>query len=114
MAKVAQISAAAQRKQAEDLLIKNAVALGNTHRTLAHCAADLVNEYTAGAPKALTMLADGAFLSRATVERVGREGGSEGYRPQADTLERIFRYFGRQLTVEAIHIRPKFQNKPKE
>lgn len=109
------MSQAAQIKAAESLLNKKAVSLGNSNLTPEHIAADLVNEYISkNGKRGLSQIADGSFLGTQTVDRIATDGGSEGYNPQGETIWRLFRFFGRQLTVEAIHITPKYQNKPKK
>lgn len=108
------MSQAAQRKAAENLLNKKAVALGNSDITPEHIAADLVNEYISrNGRKGLAQIADGSFLGTQTVDRIATDGGSEDYNPHGETIWRLFRFFGRKLTVEAVHITPKYQNKPK-
>lgn len=104
----------AQRKAAQKLLNKTAVALGNTDLTPEHIVADLVNEYTREhGMKSLSQIADGAFLGTQTVQRFGKDGGSVGYNPQGQTTWRLLRFFGRKITIEPVRITPKFQNKPK-
>lgn len=114
MSNVSSLSQAAQRKAAQDLLNKKAVALGNTDLTPEDIVADMVNEYTAKhGRKALSIIADGSFLGTQTVERVGKDGGSAGYNPQGQTIWRLLRFFGRKITIEPVRISPKYQNKPK-
>ncbi len=114
MNNVASLSVASQRKAALELLNKKAVALGNTDLTPEHIVADLVNQYVSQyGRKGFSKIADGSFLGTQTVERVGKDGGSEGYNPQGQTTWRLLRFFGRKITIEPVRITPKYQNKPK-
>ena len=84
-----------------------AVALGNTRRGLKEVASDLVNEL---GRDALTEISEGTYLARATIERV--MDCDDHYRPQSETLERIFRYCNASIVLE--HNPKTIQNKPKE
>ena len=85
-------------------------ALGNSKRGLKEVASDLVNQVSRD-KKATRMLCEGTFLCKATLDRVRQ--CDENYRPQADTLERIFRYFNAEVHFTETHIKPRYQNKPK-
>lgn len=85
------------------------VALGNTRRGLKEVASDLLNEMGRGALKDMEQ---GTFLSRPTLERV--MDCDENYRPQAETLERIFRYANAAISFHHEEIKPTYANKPKE
>ena len=114
MGEVLSLSSRAMQKAAEQIIIDKAVALGNSYRTWDHVAADLVNAYVAQyGRKGLQRIADGSGLSVATVERVGREAGTEWYGPKSDTIIRLMRFFGREVSFKEVHITPKYQNKPK-
>lgn len=107
-------STTAQRKAAQKLLNKTAVALGNTDLTPEDLVADLVNAYTREhGMNSLSIIAEGAFLGKNTVQRFGKDGGSASYNPQGQTIWRLLRFFGRELTIKTVHIKPKYQNKPK-
>ncbi len=97
-----------QMKQAIISRVKN-VALGNSSRGLKHVASDLCNELGRGAAKDI---ASGTFLAVSTVQRVME--CEENYRPQAETLERIFRYCNAKVTFETVAIKGKYQNTPKD
>ena len=86
-----------------------AVALGNTRRGLKEVASDLLNEL---GRDSLNEVAEQTYLCRATLDRVAE--CEEQYRPQAETLERIFRYCNASIVLKHEEIRPQFANKPKE
>jgi len=94
-----------------DLILKRikAVALGNTRRGLKEVASDLVNEL---GRDAIDEIQDGTYLCRSTIERV--MDCDENYRPQAETLERIFRYCNASIVFKHEEIKPTYTNKPKE
>lgn len=96
---------------AQSLIMDQASALGNSKDSLAKVAADLLNEQ---GRKSAGLIAEGCFLSKVTVVRIMEEGGEDTYHPQADTLERVFRYFGASIHFKRVRITPRFQNKPKE
>jgi hypothetical protein len=81
-------------------------AIGNDSRTMRDVAIDLLN----ASGEQLQDVAHECFLSPETVKRLARE---ETQRPQADTLERIYRHFGYELQLKRVVIRPKFANAPK-
>jgi hypothetical protein len=84
------------------------VALGNTRVGFKEVASDLLN---AQGRDQIKNICQGTFLSRGTVERV-MECEPE-YRPQSDTLERIFRYCNAEVVFNETTIKAKFQNTPK-
>lgn len=88
--------------------LKKKVALGNTARSFKHVASDLLH----ASGEKPSRIAEGTFLSVHTIARV--MDCEEPYRPQSETLERIFRYCNAVCTFEHEIIKPKFQNKPKE
>lgn len=83
-------------------------ALGNSDRKFKNVASDLLNALGEKPSK----IADGTFLSVATVERVMK--CEDEYRPQSETLERIFRYCNAEVSFSHTKIKPEFSNKPKE
>ena len=90
------------------------VALGNTNRGLKEVASDLLNDQ---GRDQLQNICLGTFLSRSTVERVMELTDTEHgdpYRPQSETLERIFRYCNAEVVLHEVKIKPKFRNAPKE
>lgn len=91
----------------------NNVALGNSTRGLKEVASDLLNAQGRGQ---LNNICKGTFLARTTVERVMELTETEygdPYRPQSETLERIFRYCNAEIVLNEIKIKPKFRNAPK-
>jgi hypothetical protein len=89
--------------------VKN-VALGNTRRGLKEVASDLVNELGKNAIKDIEQ---GTYLCRSTIERV--MDCDSNYRPQAETLERIFRYCNASIVLQHVeNPQAKFRNKPKD
>jgi hypothetical protein len=96
------------------LLIKQK-ALGNSGRGLKEVCSDLINKHGIS-KKDGQALRDGTFLSATTIDRLSKLTDTElgePYRPQAETLERVFRYFGAELYFDQVIIKPKFLNKPK-
>lgn len=89
-------------------ILERASALGNSKRGLKEVASDLINDYGRHRKRELC---DGCFLSPATLERVA--DCDPDYRPQADTLERIIRFFGGEITFNSVVIKPRFRNQPK-
>ena len=96
---------------ARDVILKRikTVALGNTNRGLKEVASDLVNELGRDSMK---YIEQGTYLSRHTIERVME--CDPLYRPQAETLERIFKYCNASISFKHEETKPQFQNKPKE
>jgi len=89
------------------------VALGNSTRGLKEVASDLLNDQGRGQ---LNNICKGTFLSRSTVERVMELTETEHgdpYRPQSETLERIFRYCNAEIVLTEVKVKPKFRNVPK-
>lgn len=84
-------------------------ALGNSKTSFKKVASDYVNSM---GRDNLGKIADGAFLCRHTVERIA--DCEDNYQPRADTVERIFRYFGAECIFNEVTIKAKFQNKPKD
>ncbi len=72
----------------------NNIALGNSKRGLKEVASDLVNEQ-----------------GRAQLKNMA--AGCFQYRPQAETLERIFRYCGAEIEFRDVIIKRQYQNIPK-
>ena len=96
-------------------MIDRLTALGNSKRGVKELCSDLINE--AGRDKkTINRIADGCFLSPATVERMATlqecETGAP-YRPNEDTCNRILRYFGVELQAKHVTIKSKYRNKPK-
>ena len=94
-----------------DLILSRvkSIALGNTRRGFKHVASDLLNELGKDQVKNIAL---GTFLCAATVERV--MDCPEKYRPQSETLERIFKYCNAEVTFNEVAIKAKYQNVPKD
>ena len=88
--------------------LKKKKALGNSKRGFKEVASDLLHA-TGEKPN---KIAAGTFLSAATVARV--MDCPDEYRPQSETLERIFKYCNAEATFDYTTIKPQFANKPKE
>lgn len=85
-------------------------ALGNSKTTLKHLACDLLNSM--GVDQAdITDHAEGTFLCRTTIKRV--MSCPDEYNPQAETIERVFRYCGAEITITPVSIKPQYANLPK-
>ncbi len=85
-------------------------ALGNSKTTLKHLACDLLNAM--GVDQAdVTDHAEGTFLCRTTIKRV--MDCPDHYNPQAETIERIFRYCGAEITITPVAMKAQFANLPK-
>ena len=95
----------------QDTILEHSTALGNTKTNFAKVAADLLNQE---GRKRAGIMAEGCFLSKATITRLMDDGGDDTYHPQAETVERVFRYFGAEVHFRKISIKPKWQNKAKE
>lgn len=97
-------------------ILDNARALGNSNQGLKEICSDLINEFGADA-KSVRQIAAGTYLSDTTIKRMSQltetEHG-EPYRPNADTCERILKYFGASLRFEQVKIRSQYRNKPKK
>ena len=90
-------------------LLEKTQALGNSKRGLKEVCSDLCNQFDR---KHARVIAEGCFLSKGTVVRV--MDCEENYRPQADTLERILRYFNAEIRFSEVVIKPRFRNHEKE
>lgn len=87
----------------------NQTALGNSKRGLKELASDLVNQI---GKDHMNNIVAGTFLCPSTIDRVME--CDPAYRPQAETLERIFRYCGMEAEFREVIIKKKFLNQPKE
>lgn len=97
----------------DDILSRvDAKAGGNSKRGLKEVASDLLNSLDMKD----SHLADLTLLSPSTIARVREltpaESGEE-YRPMSDTLERIFRGCGAEISLTPVTIKDKFRNKEK-
>lgn len=86
---------------------------GNSQRGMKEVASDLVNNMGLKDSEIAAM----AFMSPSTITRLREltptETGAD-YRPQAETLERIFKAVGAEISLTPVNISKKFQNKPKD
>ena len=108
--------ATAQKLDIKNRLLTGNSALGNSNRGLKEVCSDLLNDFGRG-KKEMKQLSEGTFLCRQTIERMmdltETEEGHQ-YRPNADTCERILRFFGAQMTFDQVRIQNRYANKPKE
>lgn len=106
---------AATQLDIKNVMLTRSKALGNSNRGLKEVCSDLTNQHGIKG-RQLRQLQDGTFLSRNTLERVASlddcDSGSP-YRPNADTLERILRYFGAEINFNQVVIAGKYQNREK-
>lgn len=100
------------QSQVRSLILGKAKALGNSHYGLKEVVSDLLNAHGGD----LDEVAKGTFLCKSTLEHLKTlEDTPLGtpYRPQADTLERVLRYFGTEIHFKQVTIRHAYRNKPK-
>lgn len=86
------------------------IALGNTTTKLKHVASDMLNALGTD-KKAVERAANGTYLHQTTIKNVML--CDEDYRPHSETLERVLRYCGAQVTISEVQIQEKYQNQPK-
>lgn len=101
--------------QAKNMLLSKASALGNSHYGLKEVCSDLLNDFGRDKGK-MRVLQDGTFLSSHTLDRMmtlSEAESGEPYRPNAETCERILRFFNSKIVFETVKITPKYSNKPK-
>jgi len=97
-------------------LLEKTKLLGNNKRGgFKELCSDLINQHGID-KKGMQALMDGTFLSYNTIQRMAKltetENG-EPYRPNADTVERILRYFNAEVSFTEVKIKPVFRNTPK-
>jgi len=90
-------------------ILDQARALGNSKRGFKEVASDLCNQFDR--KKGAKVIAEGCFLSATTVRRV--KDCDSDYRPQADTLERVFKFFGAEVSFNEVTISGRYRNKEK-
>jgi hypothetical protein len=88
--------------------LKKKRALGNSNTRFKHLACDLLHA-TGEKPSKLSA---GTFLSPTTIERVMQ--CDDAYRPQCETVERIFSYCNAGVELFYEVVKAKYQNKPKD
>ena len=107
--------ATARQIDIKNRLLTSQRALGNSKRGLKEVCSDLLNDFGRD-KKAMKTLQDGTFLCRQTIERMmdltATEEGHD-YKPNADTCERILRFFSAEIILDQVKIQPRFMNKPK-
>ena len=105
--------AAATQLDIKNALLTNTKALGNSNRGLKEVVSDLLNQH---GRNHVAEIEKGTFLSRATIYRLmdltEAESG-EPYRPQADTLERVLRYYGAEISFDQVSIDGRYLPKEK-
>ncbi len=90
-------------------------ALGNTNVSLVDVASDICHELKD--KTSVNHICNTTYLSRATVIRLLDKSETEHgqpYRPNADTVERVFTAAGYGLVFDPVVIKSRFLNKPKE
>lgn len=85
----------------------NLRALGNSKRRMQDVAVDLVN----AADLKWSVVAAGTFLSPSTIKKLAT---GKTQRPQAETVERIFRFFDMGMELVRGTLDAKFKNAPKK
>lgn len=108
--------ATAQQIDIKNRLLTTTTALGNSGRGLKEVCSDLLNDY-GRSPKMVKEIAEGTFLCRLTIERMMELTESESgapYRPNADTCERVLKFFGAQVHFDQVRISKKYANLEKE
>lgn len=107
---------AVRELQIKNMLINGVKALGNTKYGLKEVCSDLINQ--AGTDSGtLERISRGTFLQPGTLKRMATLKETEGgraYNPSSDTVERIMRYFGTELTANQVLIRSPYRNQPKK
>lgn len=96
--------AAEIRKQIKAKVALSAV--GNTKRKLKDVAADLIN--AANLPYA--EVAGRCYLCTSTIKNLAT---GKTKNPQAETIERVFRYFEYSVTFDQVKLKGQFENQPK-
>lgn len=81
-------------------------ALGNSNRKLKDVAVDLIN----ASKQPYKEVAAGSYLCRATVKNLVK---GKTLNPQSETLERIFRYFEYNVSLDRVALKAKYRNQPK-
>lgn len=81
-------------------------AIGNSKRKIQDIAVDLIN----ASEMPWGEIATGTFLSIGTIKNLAT---GKTTRPQAETVERIFRFFNFQIDLSSVAIKAGFANKPK-
>jgi len=102
----------ATQLQVKNVILSRAKALGNTDKGLKEVCSDLLNAYGSD----LRAVIKGTFLSRATLEHLQNLNDTptgNPYRPQAETLERVLKFYGAQINFSEVKISPRYRNKPK-
>lgn len=106
---------AARQLDIKNHILSRARALGNNDKGLREVCSDLVNSFGTDR-KSRERIAEGTFLSISTIDRMAtlKECDTgEPYRPNADTIERILRFFGAEIRFEQVSIQSRYANKPK-
>jgi len=95
-------------------LLSGKKALGNSKYGFREVCSDLLNQ---AGKKHIKAIEKGTFLSRSTIERMMELNDCESgqpYRPNADTCERIMRYFNFEASFNQLsNIKPQYRNQAK-
>ena len=108
--------ATARKIDIKNHLLTKSKALGNTNRGLKDVCSNLLNDFGRSS-KNMKILSEGTYLSRPTLERMmDLTETEEGrpYHPNADTCERILRFFGAEIFFDQVSIQNRYANQPKE
>lgn len=81
-------------------------AVGNSKRKLRDVAVDLIN----ASDMSWQTIAEGTFLTAMTVKRLAQDITKN---PQAETIERVFRFFSYEVALSATEIKTSYANKHK-
>lgn len=106
---------AVTKLQVENAIFASCTALGNSKYGMKEVCSDLLNDFGKGKGN-MRILQDGTFLGASTLDRMMKLTDTdmgEPYRPNADTCERILRFFGAQITFTQVKIQNRYNNKPK-
>lgn len=88
--------------------------LGNSNVGFKEVCSDLLNAH--GRDK-VSVIMNGTHLSYTTIERMMTLAETEGgrpYNPSNDTIERILRFYGAELSADQVVIKSRYLNKPKQ
>jgi hypothetical protein len=105
----------AQKINSLDYILSKSKVLGNSHRGLKELCSDVLND-AISSEKDWKIISKGTFLSVSTLKRMALLTETEHgdpYRPQADTCERILRYFNTELVGQTTRIKSQYRNQPK-
>lgn len=108
--------ATARQIDIKNRLLTSTQALGNSNRGLKEVCSDLLNNH-GRSRKDIRAVMEGTFLCPQTIQRMMDLSETEegrAYKPNADTCERILRFFGAQVMFDQVNIQSRYMNKPKD